>query len=326
VLNKFRKGVWEVLMDSKKLIKAGVIAVVAIAVIILFNPLSCVGATDRGIRYVFSKPSGEVLLPGIHLRVPLVGKIRTWSIVPEKFALDIPIDNAGAISKDNQIIGARLIVYWQYDENQIYTVATGYSDASIKNLLASEANSSMKTVIGTYTIFDLAANQSAIGAEVLQLIKSRLKDRPIQITQLNISNFDWSSDFDKQINATMEADQRVRQAEQQANIAEQENRRLAIEAEARAKAQVAKAEGDLRESELNSQARIIRANAERDAKIAEGEGVRQYNQLIAQNLQAEIRIRELEIELERAKRWDGVEVPTYLPLNPAGGVVTLPAR
>jgi hypothetical protein len=124
----------------------------------------------------------------------------------------------------------------------------------------------------------------------------------------------------------MEAAQRVRQAEQQANIAEQENRRLAIEAEARAKAQIAKAEGDLKEAELNAQARIVRANAERDAKIAEGEGVRQYNQLIAQNLQTEIRIRELEIELERAKRWNGVEVPTYLPLNPAGGIVTLPTK
>jgi regulator of protease activity HflC (stomatin/prohibitin superfamily) len=300
--------------------------VIAIAIIIIFNPTSCVGATDRGIRYVFNKPSETVLSPGIHLRVPLVGSIKTWSIVPSKLAIDIPIDNAGAISKDNQIIGVRLVVYWQYDEDQIYTIATRYSEKSIENLLASEVNSAMKTIIGTYTIFDLAANQSVIGDKVLQLIKSHINDRPIQITQLNISNFDWSPDFDKQINATMEAAQRVRQAEQQANIAEQENRRLAIEAEARAKAQVAKAEGDLKEAELNAQARIVRANAERDAKIAEGEGVRQYNQLIAQNLQTEIRIRELEIELERAKRWNGVEVPTYLPLNPAGGIVTLPVK
>jgi regulator of protease activity HflC (stomatin/prohibitin superfamily) len=313
-------------METKKLIRSAIIAVVAIAIIVIFNPASCVGATDRGIRYTFNKPSEDVLLPGIHLRLPLVGNIRTWSIVPTKLAIDIPIDSVGAISKDNQIIGVRLVVYWQYDEDQIYTVAARYSEKAIENLLASEANSAIKTVIGTYTIFDLAANQSVIGDKVLQLIQSHIKDRPVQITQLNISNFDWSPDFDKQINATMEAAQRVRQAEQQANIAEQENRRLTIEAEARAKAQVAKAEGDLKEAELNAQARIVLANAERSAKIAEGEGIQQYNQLIAQNLQTEIKIRELEIELERAKRWNGVEVPTYLPLTPAGGIVTLPAR
>jgi regulator of protease activity HflC (stomatin/prohibitin superfamily) len=313
-------------METKKLIKSAVIAVIAVAILIIFNPVSCVGATERGIRYAFNKPSEEILMPGVHLRIPLVGSVKTWSIVPNKLSIDIPIDSAGAISKDNQIIGVRLVVYWQYDEDNIYAIATRYSEKSIENLLASEANSAIKTVIGTYTIFDLAANQSVIGDKVYQLIQSHVAGRPVKLTQLNISNFDWSPDFDKQINATMEAAQRVRQAEQQANIAEQENRRLAIEAEAKAKAQIAKAEGDLKEAELNAQARIVRANAERDAKIAEGEGVRQYNQLIAQNLQTEIRLRELEIELERAKRWNGVEVPTYLPLNPAGGVVTLPAK
>jgi regulator of protease activity HflC (stomatin/prohibitin superfamily) len=313
-------------MEIKKLVKPVAIILIMVVIIIIFNPVSCVGATDRGIRYTFNKPSEETLLPGVHLHVPLAGAIKTWSIVPNKLAIDIPIDSAGAISKDNQIIGVRLVVYWQYDEENIYAIATRYSEKSIENLLASEANSAIKTVIGTYTIFDLAANQSVIGDRVYQLIQGHVKDRPIKLTQLNISNFDWSPDFDKQINATMEAAQRVRQAEQQANIAEQENRRLSIEAEAKAKAQIAKAEGDLKEAELNAQARIVRANAEREAKIAEGEGVRQYNQLIAQNLQTEIRLRELEIELERARRWNGVEVPTYLPLNPAGGVVTLPAK
>jgi regulator of protease activity HflC (stomatin/prohibitin superfamily) len=313
-------------MEIKKLIKPAVIILGMIAVIIIFNPASCVGATERGIRYAFNKPSETTLLPGVHFHVPLIGSIKTWSIVPNKLAIDIPIDSAGAISKDNQIIGVRLVVYWQYDADNIYAIATRYTGQSIENLLASEANSAIKTVIGTYTIFDLAANQSIIGDKVYQLIQSHVKDLPAKITQLNISNFDWSPDFDKQINATMEAAQRVRQAEQQANIAEQENRRLAIEAEAKAKAQIAKAEGDLKEAELNAQARIVRANAEREAKIAEGEGVRQYNHLIAQNLQTEIRLRELEIELERAKRWNGVEVPTYLPLNPAGGVVTLPVK
>jgi len=308
----------------KKIFKTAAIVIGILLLIFLINPTSCVGATERGIRYAFSKPSREVLMPGIHFRIPLIGSIKKWSIVPNKLAIDISIDSAGAISKDNQIIGVRLVVYWQYDEDKIYDIATMYTEKAIEQLLASEANSSIKTVIGTYTIFDLAANQSVIGDKVNQLIQAHISNRPIKVTQINISNFDWSTDFDKQINATMEAAQMVKQAEQKANIAEQENRQLAIEAEARAKAQIAKAEGDLREAELNAQARIVRANAERDAKIAEGEGIRQYNNLIAQNLQTELRLRELEIQLERAKRWNGIEVPTYLPLNPAGGIVTLP--
>jgi regulator of protease activity HflC (stomatin/prohibitin superfamily) len=303
------------------------IPVIVIIILVIFAwPFSIVKATERGIRYMFGEATNDVLEPGIHVHAPIVGEIKTWSIVPNKLSIDIPIDNGGAISKDNQIIGARLIVYWNYDESRVYEAATKYTDRAIENMLASQANASIKTVIGSYTIFDLAANQETIGSRVMESMVKQVTSYPLQVTQLNISNFDWSSEFDTQIQATMNAAQQVKQAEQKANIAEQENRRLSIEAEAQAKAQIARAEGDLRQSEPNAQARIIRANAERDARIAEGEGIRQYNQLIAQNLQTEIRLRELEIELERAKRWNGVEVPTYLPLTPAGGIVTLPSR
>jgi regulator of protease activity HflC (stomatin/prohibitin superfamily) len=287
-------------------------------------PFSIVGASERGIRYLFGAAQEQVLEPGLQLKVPFVGQIRTWSIEPNKLAINIPIDDAGAISKDNQIIGIRLVSYWQFDPDKLYTVATTFPGKSLENLIASQANASAKTVIGRYTIFDLAANQETIGGEIQAIMNRQLDQFPIILTQLNISNFDWSKDFDKQINATMEAAQRVRQAEQNANIAEQENKRLLIEAEAKARAQVAAAEGDLKEAELKAQARIVLANAERDAKIAEGDGIRQYNISIAQNQQIEFRVRELEIQLERAKRWDGREVPTYLPLNPAGGIVTLP--
>jgi regulator of protease activity HflC (stomatin/prohibitin superfamily) len=267
------------------------------------------------VRYLFGAAQEKVLEPGLQFKAPFVGKIRTWSLEPNKLAVDIPINEAGAISKDNQIIGIRLVTYWQYDVDKLYDVATKFPGKSLEQLISSQANSSAKTIIGRYTIFDLAANQEKIGSEIKAIMVSQLNNYPIILTQLNISNFDWSK---------MEAAQKVRQAEQNANIAEQDQRKLAIEAEAQARAKIASAEGELRKAELDAQALLVKANAERDARIAQGEGVNRYNQLIAQNLQTEIRLKELEIELEKAKRWDGRQVPTYVPLNPAGGIVALP--
>ena len=308
-----------------RLVKLGIGLFLLILILFLCWPVKVVKATERGIKYTFGKPDSSVLLPGIHARIPFAQSVKTWSIVPSKLAIDIPINDSGAISKDNQIIGARLVVYWQYDEDRIYDIATGYSEKAIHDLLASDANSSIKTVIGSYTIFDLADNQSIIGDRVTQLIRTHLATRPIKITQINISNFDWSKEFDAQINATMKAAQQVREAEQRANIAEQESRRQVIESQAKAQAEIAAAEGRLKTAELEAQARITRAAGERDAKIAEGEGIQRYNYLVAQNLNVEIRLRELEIELEKAKRWDGRQVPTYVPLTPSGAIVTLPS-
>jgi hypothetical protein len=59
---------------------------------------------------------------------------------------------------------------------------------------------------------------------------------------------------------------------------------------------------------------------------AEGQGISDYNRLIATKLSIEVQLRILEIELEKAKRWNGVEVSTYLPLTAPGSMVTLPAN
>ncbi|MDR0551601.1 MAG: hypothetical protein LBG72_06250, partial [Spirochaetaceae bacterium] len=88
-----------------------------------------------------------------------------------------------------------------------------------------------------------------------------------------------------------------------------------IESEAQAKALVAKAEGEFNAAKLRAEAEIEAARGQNEA-----------NRLLSQNFTVEVRLKELEIELEKAKRWDGRQVPTYIPLNPAGGVVTLPAK
>lgn len=324
-----KKGWFTVDGDGDRHINLGKVIPLGITLLVLIivftSVFSCVSANERGIRYTFGEAGETVLQPGIHVKAPFVGAIKTWKITPNKLAIDIDINSMGAISKDNQIIGVRLVTYWNRDPDRMYEIATRYDDKSLEQLIASQANSSIKAAIGRYTIFDLAQNQDAIGEAVKSAITTAISPYPMLLTQVNISNFDWSPEFDQQIQATMNAAQQVKQAEQKANIAEQENRRLSIEAEARAKAQIATAEGELRTAELNADAARAKANGERDAKIAQGEGIQKYNQLIAVNLSTEIQLRELEIKLERAKKFNGREVPDVMVMTPQGSLIN-PAR
>ncbi|MDR2792476.1 MAG: hypothetical protein LBB61_02250 [Treponema sp.] len=311
---------------ASKVIKPLIIAGVAIILLILLNPFSIIGATDRGVGYFLGAAGDEIIQPGLATHIPLVGAIRTWSIKPKEFKVKIAIDNNGAISKDNQIIGVESTIYWRFDENKILDIAKLYSEEMLKQIIESSVVTSIKTVIGGYTIFDLAQNQANISNNVLERLTATLSQYPVVITQLNVSNFDWSGDFDKQINATMEAAQAVKKATEEANIAEQQSRKQVIEAEAAAKAKHTTAQADADQQKIAADAALYRAQKEAEARIAEGQGIAEYNRLIAANQQIEIQLRELEIELERAKRWDGVEVPQYIPLTAAGGVVTLPSR
>lgn len=314
-------------MEIKRIIKYAVIIFVVIFAVLFLRPFAVVGSSQRGIRTFLGKPEEIVLSPGLHFKVPLLGAIKKYSIVPTKMALDIDINSMGAISKDNQIIGTRIVTYYKYDEAKLYDVITKYSSRdSIENPLASMINSNMKTIIGKYSVFELAQNQDKIGEELFDRLRNNSSMYPIEITQVNVSNFDWSKDFDEQISKTMRAAQEVREAEQKMLITEQVNKQKVIEQEADAKARIAKAEGDLRTAELAAEAQIAKAKGEKEAAILVAEGKNRANALLSQNLTVEIRLKELEIEKIKAERWDGRKVSSYLPLNPAGGIVTLPIR
>jgi regulator of protease activity HflC (stomatin/prohibitin superfamily) len=312
-------------MALKRVIKPLAIAAAAVVLIVVFNPFTIIGATDRGVSYFLGAAGDEVIQPGLATHIPVIGAIRTWSIKPKEFKVKIAIDSNGAISKDNQIIGVESTIYWKFDEARILDIAKQYSEETLKQIIESSAITSIKTIIGGYTIFDLAQNQANISENVMQRLTSTLSQYPVILTQLNVSNFDWSGDFDKQINATMEAAQAVKKATEEANIAEQQSRKQVIEAEAGAKAKLATAQADADQQKIAADAALYRSQKEAEARIAEGQGIAEYNRLIAVNQQIEIRMRELEIELERAKRWNGVEVSQYIPLTAAGGVVTLPS-
>ncbi|MFA5152399.1 MAG: hypothetical protein WC554_07580, partial [Clostridia bacterium] len=59
------------------------------------------------------------------------------------------------------------------------------------------------------------------------------------------------------------------------------------------------------------------------AKEAEGEGIKAFNQAISSNLNIQIRLKELEIEHDRIRKWNGVYVPNnhYGPIPIQNGVL-----
>ena len=80
-------------------------------------------------------------------------------------------------------------------------------------------------------------------------------------------------------------------------------------AETNAQKQVAEAEAQKKAAEQTAEADLIKAQKAAEAKQVEADALAYYNAKVAQNSNIEIKLKELEIQLERAKRWDGREVP-----------------
>lgn len=296
------------------------ITIVVLAFIFVLSAITCVKETDRGIMYTLgaakASSADDIVQPGFHLRIPFGQSIKKWSIKPRSYDVEIDIANRGAISKDNQIIGMSGKVVWAFDPVKIHIIAREYpSTDDLIEIIKNTCYAASKEVIGKYTIFDLAANQATIQNAINENLVTQLGRYPIKVTQFNLTNFDWSKDFDQQIQATMNAAQQVRQAEQQANISEQQNRKQLIEAEAAAAASIAKAEGELKTAQIKA-----------EAAKAEAEGIAEANRIKAAPTAMEYQrlLWDYEVKMERAKHLaPGVEVPQYIPLAPNGSAAVI---
>ncbi|MBQ3825906.1 MAG: prohibitin family protein [Spirochaetaceae bacterium] len=302
---------------SKQSLKSAVIALVLVfaVVVVAYGSFAIVAPSERGVQVTLGQITGGILFPGVHVHPPFISKIKKYSVVPKGMNATFSVGKDGAITKDMQTVGSQVTVFYRYDEERIMDAITKYSDSVLENAITRSLVAAVKEVVGKYSIYSLIENQDKITVEVNESLGSRLASYPIEVTQLTISNWDWSDDFDKQIKETMNRTQQVRQAEQDLKLAE-----------TNAQKQVAEAEAAKKAAEQTAEAELIKAQKAAEAKRVEADAVAYYNEKVAQNYQVETRLKELEIQLERAKRWDGREVPEYVPITAAGTVVDLTGK
>jgi len=313
-------------LKSVPWIRIGLIVLGVLALILLgtaLNPVVIIGPAERGVVVELGKVQDQVLQPGMHLRNPALQEIKTYTVIPFEFDFTISVGRDGAITSDNQTIGVRLNMYWSYQPEQVTTIARQYSKESLESILQSSLIAAVKATLGKYTIFDLAKNQTKLSNEALAELRDLTAKYPILVTQLNLTNFDWSDSFDKNIEETQNKAQQVNQKEQELKIADLESQKQVKIAESERNALIAKAEGEKQQQILIAQGELEATKLKAEAKVLEGEAVRKYNEKIAQNLAVQVKLKELDNEAARIAKWNGEYVPTnnYGPIPvQTGGV------
>lgn len=294
-------------------VKRTIVISAIVLLVLILNPFSCVGPTERAVKVSFGQVQESVYPPGLVFKLPFVESWLVYSISPVLLDTKISVGSDGAITSDNQTVGMEVAFFFQYDPGRIQQLAKGYSLDSLKSILERTVISAAKTVIGTHTIFDVAAKQEDITKLVRVTVTDSVNQYPIVVTDLKVMNYDWSDSFDKQITETMEQAQKVRQKQQELEQTKLETQKNVVQAEADKQATIARAEGEKQ-----------RVALEAEAKVLEGEGIRKYNQSIASTMEIQVRLRQLDIEMERIKKWNGQYVPNNsygpIPVNTTGGI------
>ena len=264
---------------------------VAVVVLVAFRPFTTVKSTERGVVYKFGAVNSK-LWEGLHFVIPFVESVKKIPITPQEMDLELPVAENGAITKDNQTIGANISIFYRFNDAEILDLAKNYGVDIVKQKVQKDTLEAFKQAIGQNTIFDVAQNQEKIRSQVKKMTNEKIGEYPVVIDDIKISNYDWSEEFDNQIASTMKIAQEAKQQEQQL-------KKVEIEAQQAVK----KAEANKEAERLNAEAMELK-----------GKGVRAYNDAITsnqRNMELEIQLKKLEIEKIKAEKWNG----QYVPIN-----------
>ena len=274
-------------MNSKVLLAGvGGFAALVLALTVLLGSWFTIDQGELGVRLRAGAVVG-VEEPGLGFKVPLIERIVELSMRTQK----VSYDEVLAYSKDIQVADLRISVNFRLDPAKVTEIYAELGTNYVDSILSPAVFNVTKVVFGQFTAVSVVAERARLVQEVSAAIHDLVENRGIIVESVNLENIDFSDEYERSIEARMQAEVEVTRFQQ--NLARQKVQADIVRTDAEGKADAvrvaAKAEAD---------AIRLRGEAEAAAIIARSEALKQNANLI---------------ELVKAERWNGVLPTTMLP-------------
>lgn len=263
-----------------------------IGIIILLFVVSAsvkiVDAGHRGVLVQFGNVATDASLDeGIHFVTPFRDSVIQMEVRTQK-----TVENAASASKDLQDVTTQVALNYRInpDNAQVVYQQLGFDYGN--RVIAPAIQESVKQVTARFNAEELITKRETVKNQIEEQIKARLAPYNILVDTISITEFQFSEQFRRAVEAKVEAQQRALQAQ-----------------------------NDLRRIEIEAQQNEAKAVGEQKANIARAEGVRQSNVLQAEGesqaitiIDEQLRSSPTYLEWLKTQRWDG-----KLPLVTGGG-------
>lgn len=254
------------------LVPLALIAIIGITVI--FGSWFVVDQGYRGIKLRFGEVVGTYE-PGLGFKMPLVHSVVDVEVRTQRFDAQTM-----GYSKDIQNATYSVSLNYHLDPamvTQIYSqLGTDYEG----RLLGPTFFRVLKEQTGKFTAAEIVNQRDRLGAAISEAMSEEMQGSGINIEQVQITNVDFSDEFEKSIEARMQAEVEV---QRQAQILERQK----IEAET---------------TKVNADANAYKITVEADANA---DAIRKQSEAL--------RVSPQYVEWVKAQRWDGKLPVTMLP-------------
>jgi prohibitin 2 len=251
-------------------------------IILLFIVSASVKIVDAGYRGVLLKfgavDTSVALNEGIHFVTPFRDSVVQMEVRTQK-----TVENAASASKDLQDVTTQVALNYRINPINAQVVYQQLGFEYGNRVIAPAIQESVKQVTARFNAEELITMRETVKNQIEQQIKARLAPYNILVDTISITEFQFSEQFRKAVEAKVEAQQRALQAQ-----------------------------NDLRRIEIEAQQNEAKAVGEQKANVARSEGVRQSNVLQAEGESQAIKIIDQQLrtsptylEWLKTQRWDG---------------------
>lgn len=212
----------------------------------------------RGVKKSFGKVEQESLTEGFYFYFPFSTSIDEIDTRIKKIDLSTTV-----YTKDVQQANVSYVINAGLVGSQVHTLYTEYgvrSDGAesidLQNkVIVPIVSASIKSVFGRWNATDVISNRQEVTLDILTLVKEKLKDKYILISNFEITNIDYADAFERAVEEKVVAIQRAEEAK---------NTTVRIKEEAQQKIISAKAEAEsmrIRAKALSSNKSLVEYEA-----------------------------------------------------------------
>ena len=179
----------------------GVLAVM----LFLFLPLLSFETVETGYKGIFTQwnePTGKVAGAGIYWVNPFSTNIEEIEVMQQKEEVE-----AGAASKDMQTVTAKVAINYHLDEGRVLEVFKKYRLDYKARIIAPAIPEAIKAGTAKYTAEELITKREGVKEVIKEQLRARLVTEGIIVDDVFITDFDFSDQFNKSVEAKATAEQ-----------------------------------------------------------------------------------------------------------------------
>jgi len=241
-------------------------ALLLVFLVAVFNCYFTVSAGNVAVKLRFGKLVGAYG-EGIHYKLPFIDEVEKFSVRIKKDSFDTE-----AFSKDLQTVGLTLAVNHRILPNTVESIYRNLGPEYTNTILKPMVEEWTKAVIAKYSADSLIANRVEVAKELNQILKDKMAEKEVIVSDIAITNFEFSKQFLKAV--------------EEKQIAEQEAKR---------------ATNLVEKVKKEAEQKILQAEAE-------AKSLRLQREVVSDNL---IKLRQVEAQLKAIDKWDG-RMPSYM--------------